>query len=132
MHRFLIVLALLMTAPLVSAQVYKWSDASGTIHYSQSPPNVGTKFKEVKPNVSADPTPATPSSVPKPVTTAVADTPENRANLCTTLKTSLTALQGTGAVVVEKDGKQTALDAAGRKEQTETAQAKIKQYCPPK
>jgi hypothetical protein len=131
MHRFLIVLALLMTAPLVSAQVYKWSDASGTVHYSQSPPTKGTQFKEMKPSGVVDPTPpAAPATVaPKPITTEVADTPANRANLCNTFKTSLTALQGTGAVVVEKDGKQTALDDAGRKQETESAEAKIKLYC---
>lgn len=134
MHRFLIVLALLMTAPLVTAQVYKWSDASGTIHYSQSPPNKGTQFKEMKPNGSVPATPpATASSIaPKPITTQVADTPENRANLCNTLKSSLTALQGTGAVVMQQDGKQTVLDAAARKQQTDTAEAKVKQYCQPK
>lgn len=134
MHRFLIVLALLMAAPLATAQVYKWSDASGTVHYSQSPPAKGTQFKQMKPDGDVDPTPpATAATIaPKPIDTEVADTPANRANLCNTLKTSLTALQGTGAVVIQKDGKQTVLDAAARKDETATAEAKIKQYCPPK
>ncbi len=44
MHRSLIAVALLLLAPLATAQVYKWTDASGTVHYSEAPPAQGTKY----------------------------------------------------------------------------------------
>lgn len=133
MQRFLVVLALAMTAPLASAQVYKWADASGTIHYSQSPPVKGTQFKQVKPGGVAPPivppAAAPAAAPPPPMATEVADTPENRVKLCATLKSSLAALQGTGAVVMQQDGKQTVLDPAQRKQQADAAQDKSQQYC---
>ncbi|MFA6228855.1 MAG: DUF4124 domain-containing protein [Rhodanobacter sp.] len=137
MHRSLIALALLLLAAQVNAQVYKWTDASGTTHYSEAPPAKGTKFDKVtttgtvepleKPAAKAANTEgATESSVAqKPV----ADTPENRSKLCESLKTNLTTLQGTAAVVMQQGGKTVALDDAQRKQQTDAAQAQYNQYC---
>ena len=49
MSRSLIVVALLLVAPLaVAQQIYKWTDAKGTVHYSQSAPPEGTRFQQVK------------------------------------------------------------------------------------
>ena len=41
-------LLLLLLAPVASAQVYKWVDDNGRVHYSETPP-AGTKPSEVKP-----------------------------------------------------------------------------------
>ena len=41
-------LLLLLLAPVASAQVYKWTDDKGRVHYSETPP-AGTKPGEVKP-----------------------------------------------------------------------------------
>ena len=62
----------------------------------------------------------------------VADTPENRAKLCVSLKSNLAALQGSGPVVMQQDGKPTALDDAQRKQQASSAQNQYNQYCPAK
>lgn len=136
MHRPMIAVALLLMAPLVSAQVYKWKDASGTVHYSQTPPpSSATKFKEVKPDTSVPPTPSASTAAPaapaaaKPSTTTVADTPENRSKLCTSLQTNLSALQSTAPVVMQQDGKQVALDDSARKQQASATQAQYQQYC---
>jgi hypothetical protein len=137
MHRSLIAVALLLLAPLANAQVYKWTDASGTVHYSESPPVEGTKFNKVKtngsveplvapaPTASGEPINATPAAPPAPV----ADTPENRHTLCESLKSNLAALQGSGPVVMQQDGKPTALNDSQRKEQAGSAQAQYQQYC---
>jgi Domain of unknown function (DUF4124) len=137
MHRSLIAVALLLLAPLAYAQVYKWTDANGTVHYSETPPVEGTKFNKVKTNGSVEPlaapmptangeqTSAAPAAPPAPV----ADTPENRHTLCESLKSNLAALQGSGPVVMQQDGKPAALDDSQRKEQTGTAQAQYQQYC---
>ena len=140
MHRLLIALALLLLAPLATAQVYKWTDAGGTVHYSEAPPAQGTKYSKVTTTGTVEPL-AKPahqantedssggSNEPTTAPKAVADTPENRKSLCESLKSNLAALQGSGPVVMEKDGKPSALDAAQRKQQADTAQAQYNQYC---
>ena len=90
MHRSLIAVALLLLAPLATAQVYKWTDASGTVHYSEAPPTQGTKFSKVTTTGTVQPLAApaaTAGSGGSSEPTAapaqpVADTPENRSKLC--------------------------------------------------
>jgi len=138
MSRSLIVVALLLVAPLaIAQQIYKWTDAKGTVHYSQSAPPEGTHYQKVKlaggvessdataPQPAADntPTPAAPPAVP------MADTPANRAKLCATLKSNLATLQGSGPVVMQQGGKPTILGDAQRKQQVATANAQYQQYC---
>ncbi|MEO8810824.1 MAG: DUF4124 domain-containing protein [Rhodanobacter sp.] len=140
MHRLLLAVALLLLAPLATAQVYKWTDASGTVHYSEAPPAQGTKYSKVNATGAVEPLskPAAkvsaedgssvgsaPTAAPKPL----ADTPENRKSLCDSLKANLATLQGSAPVVMQKDGKPSALDAAQRKQQVDTAQAQYNQYC---
>jgi hypothetical protein len=140
MHRSLIAVALLLLAPLATAQVYKWTDASGTVHYSEAPPAQGTNYREVKTTGSVAPLAAPaknnsegdgeghgePASAPA---SPVVDTPENRARLCASLKANLSALQGSGPVVMQQNGKTTALDADQRKQQSGAAQGQYEQYC---
>lgn len=138
MHRSLIAVALLLLAPLAAtAQVYKWTDASGTVHYSEAPPAQGTKFSKVTTTGTVQPL-AAPTATEgaggssEPTATPpqpVADTPENRGKMCTSLKANLAALQGSGPVVMQQDGKATALDAAQRKQQIDAAQGQYNQYC---
>lgn len=140
MHRFLIAVALLLLSPLATAQVYKWTDAQGTVHYSEAPPAQGTTYSKVtttgtvEPLSKSSPRPHTedssePRPEPKPAPTPVADTPANRKTLCASLQSNLATLQGSDPVVMEKDGKPNALDAAQRKQQIDTAQAQYNQYC---
>ena len=140
MHRLLIAVTLLLLAPLATAQVYKWTDTHGTVHYSEAPPAQGTKYSKVTTSGSVEPL-AKPvaravtedssavrtasSPAPKPL----ADTPANRKSLCDSLQSNLATLAGSGPVVMEKDGKPNALDAAQRKQQVDTAQAQYNQYC---
>ena len=139
MSRSLIVVALLLVTPLAAAQqIYKWTDAKGTVHYSQSAPPEGTRYQQVKlaggvesgdapaPQPATDSTPA-PTDTPAPV--PMTDTPDNRAKLCATLKSNLSTLQGSGPVVMQQDGKPVVLDASQRKQQVDTANAQYQQYC---
>lgn len=139
MPRLPILVALLLVTPLASSQdIYKWKDAQGTMHYSQAAPPQGTKYQKVQltgvveaPSEStqhtapADTSPATPHAT----AAQMADTPANRATLCTTLKSNLATLQGKGPVVMQKDGKPSVLDDIQRKQQIANAQAQYKQYC---
>jgi hypothetical protein len=137
MHRSLIVVALLLLAPLANAQVYKWTDASGTVHYSEAPPAKGTSYNKVtttgtvKPLVAPKPETAKNDAeiVAKPAAKEVADTPENRTKLCSSLQTNLSALQGSGPVVMQQGGKTMPLDADQRKQQLAAAKSQFDQYC---
>jgi hypothetical protein len=138
MHRSLIAVALLMMAPLAAAQVYKWTDASGTVHYSQAPPVKGTNYKTVHTTGTVEPRQAPAPAVadkgdaaaqPAPGNKPMADTPENRSKMCSSLKTNLAALQGSGPVVMQQGDKTTALDGDQRKQQLASAQSQYNQYC---
>ncbi|MBD8899317.1 DUF4124 domain-containing protein [Rhodanobacter sp. DHG33] len=142
MSRSLIAVALLLLAPLATAQqIYKWTDAQGTVHYSQSAPPQGTKYKQVTlaggvessdqaaPQPSDDSTPA-PTDAPTPPPAApMADTPANRAKMCATLKSNLATLQGSAPVVMQQNGKPSVLDASQRKQQVDSANTQYQQYC---
>jgi hypothetical protein len=138
MRRLPLALALLLIAPLACAQVFKWTDAHGTVHYSQTPPATGTKYSRVSVNGSVDPvTPAPredsdarpPVDRPAPAPQPMADTPDNRKKLCASLQANLDALKGSGPVVMQVNGKAQLVDAAQRKQQIDTAQTQYQRYC---
>jgi hypothetical protein len=137
MRRLPLAFVLLLLAPAAAAQVYKWTDSHGTVHYSETPPPQGTPFKRITLTGTVEsaprpaPSPATePAPQPQPeAQPAMADTPENRAKLCSSLKSNLDALRGKGPVVMEQQGKPVALDDQQRKQQTATAEKQYVQFC---
>lgn len=136
MRRLPLALVLLLLAPTVAAQVYKWTDAQGTVHYSETPPPKGTTYKSVTPTGSAQPVaPATeqgseaPPQADEADTAPVADTPENRAKLCSSLKANLDLLKGHSPVVMEQNGKTVALDDSQRGKQISQAEQQYQQFC---
>ncbi|HUA81305.1 MAG TPA: DUF4124 domain-containing protein [Dyella sp.] len=146
MRRPSIALVLLLVAPLACAQVYKWTDAHGTTHYSESPPPQGTKYSQVSVS-SGSAAPAASntdgnttasgannsdaqSNTPAPPAAPMADTPENRAKLCASLKASIATLQGSGPVVMQAPGgQQQLLNADQRKQQLTASQSQYGQFC---
>ncbi|GAB2565846.1 DUF4124 domain-containing protein [Dyella jejuensis] len=136
-----IALVLLLVAPLACAQVYKWTDAQGTTHYSEAPPPPGTKYSQV--TVSGDDQPAAASAGSSDASSpaaaqasgnasqpSVPDTPQNRAKLCASLKANVGALQGNGPVVMQgPGGQQQLLNADQRKQQLDASQSQFNQYC---
>jgi cytoskeletal protein RodZ len=143
MRRLSIVLVLLLVAPLATAQVYKWTDAQGTTHYSETPPPVGTKYHQVEVNTGSD-APSSSSSAASTSSSSdsssqssnsasqpMTDTPENRAKLCASLKTNIGTLQGGGPVVMQQGngGQQQLLNADQRKQQLDASQSQYQQYC---
>lgn len=144
MRRPLLAVALLLLAPLAMGQAYKWTDASGTVHYSDNPPPKGTQFKRITTSGSAQPLAEPAKAAPgegrgEPNASnesapakaqSVADTPENRKKLCTTLKGNLEILRDKKPVVVQEGNQSRVLDDAQRKQQQATAESQYKQYCP--
>ena len=129
---------LLLATGSAGAQAYKWTDASGTVHYSESAPPAGTKYSRVTLSGSVEPIAAPPAPAAEPGSETAAnneppkpmeDTPENRSKLCASLKSNLDTLKGSGPVVMEQAGQPKALNDAERKQQLDAAQAQYTQYC---
>ncbi len=139
MRRLLIAAALLLVAPLAAAQAYKWTDSSGTVHYSDAPPQ-GTQYRKVTTTGTVEPlaAPAPASEGPKETTrtsnntqpgASMADTPENRTKFCASLKGNLDALKSSGPVLMNEGGQQKVVGDDQRKQQQATAEAQYQQYC---
>lgn len=136
MCRPLLAAALLLLAPQVFAQAYKWTDSSGTVHYSETPPPTGTKYQRMTTTGSSEPLaqPAPADEKPSTAQTApapqpVADTPANRAKFCSSLKSNLDMLKGDGPLVIQQDGQQKLINDDQRKSQVNAVQAQYQQYC---
>jgi hypothetical protein len=129
--RLLLLVLLAAGVPASAAQVYTWTDANGTKHFSDSPPppSVGAQKIKVRGSLTsqedagapvvADATPkgpdapVTPSNPNKPLV----DSPENRAKQCQLARSNLGLLQTNYQVSAPQgeDGKAQVLDDAGRK-----------------
>lgn len=143
MQRLSLVMVLLLQAPLAFAQIYTWTDAGGTVHFSEAPPAPGVHYKQVTVNGGVMPVadmphaPADaktvddgdPASTPAAPAQPMTDTPANRAKLCATLTTNLATLRGSRPVVMKQGDKDVALADSQRKAQLDSAEAQYQQYC---
>lgn len=139
-------LALACVAGFASAQqIYKWKDANGVTHFSQTPPANGMHYTKMRltnePDVASNPpAPASgdandqgdahPAPQAAPANQTQADTPSNRAELCKQLSSNITLLQGKQPVVTGGSGKQAVMSDSAREQQLATARAQQVQYCP--
>lgn len=143
----LLLLVLLAAGVSASAsQVYAWTDANGTRHFSDSPPPASVNAQKIKvrgsltstedaaaPQVVADATPkapdapVTPSNPNKPLV----DSPENRAKQCQLARSNLALLQTNYQVSAPQgdDGKAQVLDENGRKQAIDRAADQVAFYC---
>lgn len=126
-------------------QIYKWKDANGVIHYSQTPPASSVHYTRMsltsQPEVaSGTPAPSNPESEGAPesdtATPSAAsggtlpDTPSNRAALCRQLSSNIALLQSKQPVVTSgNDGKQQVMSDDAREQQLAAARAQQGQYC---
>ena|SRR5690348_1353409 len=138
MRRLPLALVLLLLAPAVAAQVYKWTDSHGTVHYSETPPPQGTQYKRIDTNGMEQPASPAPAKAAAPAATTATpaadagqmpNTPENRAKLCSSLKANLDLLKGKEGVMLEEGGKSVPLDETQRSQQIALAEQQYQQYC---
>jgi len=136
MRRLPLAFVLLLLAPAVAAQVYKWTDAHGTVHYSETPPPQGMQYKRIDTHGMEQPASPAPvkasEAAAKPASAGSSEmpnTPENRARLCSSLKANLDLLKDKGAVVLEEGGKSVALDESQRSQQIALADQQYQQFC---
>ncbi|WP_250625135.1 DUF4124 domain-containing protein [Pinirhizobacter soli] len=127
--RRLLPLLLIVVATAASAQAYKWKDASGTVHYSDTPPPTGTDYKNVKTTGSTSP--LGPSAVPTPSSSAAKPSADaGNKSVCTDLQKNMALLSGTEPLSIDgPNGKQVALDDTHRRQELSLAQDQYKQNC---
>jgi hypothetical protein len=146
--RLLLLVLLAASLPASAAtQVYSWTDANGTKHFTDSPPppNVNAQKIKVRGSLTTeDQTPAAeapvvadaskpglpPASV-TPISRSLADSAENRDKQCQTAHKNFEILQGSYPVSGPPgtDGKAQVLDEASRKQATDRAAEQVKFYC---
>lgn len=147
--RLLLLVLLAAGATASAAQVYSWTDANGTKHFSDSPPPPSVNAQKIKvrgslttdqgtqPATEPAPTqePKPPEPAPPGAATASAkplvDSPENRAKQCQMAKSNLALLQSQFQVSTPPgdDGKTAVLDDAGRKQAVDRASDQVTFYC---
>ena len=129
-----------------AADVYRWVDANGVVHYTDSPPQGAAKAEVVHIPGAAAPPPAAAAPSQGEDTNAKADdseevgekklpgklassvqSPEKR---CADARANLEVLQGSGPVGVDMgNGKPKPLDNKARQQRVENAQTIIATYC---
>lgn len=135
MRRSLALAVLLATCPLAFGQAYKWKDAQGVTHYSDTPPPGKAKVEQVKISTNAAaPVPAatTPAPPPSAAPNGTADTPANRKALCDQVRKNLAVLTNEKTITMD-DGKggTKPVDDATRASEMQKARAQQTLYCQP-
>lgn len=147
MNRTLVLLALscfMIGAYAADQQVYKWTDASGVVHFSDAPPPKDAKDVQLM-RVSGSDRPrnvdSTPNSEPGSnpegggngtPAAAPADPKDANAKACATARNNLEILNSKMPVAVTgPDGKALPLDDKARAAQIAAANANIELYCKP-
>jgi hypothetical protein len=147
MNRTLVLLALscfMIGAYAADQQVYKWTDSSGVVHFSDAPPPKDAKDVQLM-RVSGSDRPrnvdSTPNSEPgsnpegenggTPAATP-ADPKDANAKACATARNNLEILNSKMPVsVTGPDGKAIPLDDKARAAQIAAANANVELYCKP-
>ncbi len=111
----------LMTPVLAADQVYKWTDESGTTHFSGSPPD-GAESEQVK----LDKPPSQPVAEQEPEASAATD----QAASCEQAKQNLSTLKTSTTVdIQEADGSKRTLSTAERASMMESEQKRVELFC---
>lgn len=126
----------LLTLPAIaSAQVYKWTDANGTTHFSQTPPPKGVKYKSIRTAVEADQpiagaTPKKDTSDDKSKDKATTPREAQLKRMCAQLESNINLLQSKEPVQrLGSDGKPVPMNTQVRAEQLKQQQMRYNAYC---
>ena len=136
----LVALMLALAVPAASAQVFKWVDENGRVHYGEKPPP-GAKANAVKPPAAGPGTPAAPLDVQsqerefrgrqikkREDEARQAQDAANRETLCRFAKERLSIAERAVLFRVEK-GERVFYTDAEQKAEIESRRAAVKQNC---
>ena len=144
MPRFALLFVMLLPLPAASAaDVYKWTDAAGIVHYSDAIPSPDLKAERMRVGGSVKPVAAAerekvasaPPADANPAATAVPVGSAQAASIaktrCDQARSSLEVLHGNGPVGLDTagKGKPVPLDDAERQAEVGRAQTLIATFC---
>lgn len=130
--------ALLCLAPsAMAANIYRWTDANGVVHYSQTPPPQApsTVVHPGVPSAMEAPPPAPVEPAAAPATTADAGlkaTPEQLQAACIAARERLAFLESRPPrriAVADADGKVSRMDETRWQQERDEAMDSIRSYC---
>ena len=132
---FLLIALVCAGAAASAADVYKWTDKDGIVHYSDQEPPAGIKSEKVHVASAAKPAAAAandadeaatpPSAAPPGVLATATQIAQKR---CEQARANLAVLRGNTAVGLD-DGSGKALDDKARADRVAREQSTIEQYC---
>jgi hypothetical protein len=135
-----LVLLLALASPVAWAQVYKWVDENGRVHYGEKPPP-GAKSSAVKPPIAAPGSSARSPDVQSQELdfrdrqmkrnadeARQAQDAANRAAICSNAKERLELAERAALFRMEK-GERVFLSDAEQKAETENRRAAVTRYC---
>ncbi|RAP58532.1 DUF4124 domain-containing protein [Oleiagrimonas sp. MCCC 1A03011] len=132
---------MLLALPLVaSAQVYKWTDANGTQHFSDAPPPQGVKYQNIKTRADADQPrtsghsdevrQAADSSASASSTSQGKGKNSQMQRFCAQLQSNITLLKSSQSLQrLDGNGKSVPVDDQQRAEQLKQQQQRYQAYC---
>lgn len=135
-------LVILMTGVAMAGQVYKWKDAEGRVHYSDTPPPAGGRITQLPMNASEQPvsavaTPKAPPITARNASAAEASAPATQAQsekdpkLCQQARARKSFLQ-TGQLMrtVNEKGEVEFMNPQKREAEIAEADKAIERFCP--
>jgi len=134
----LVAIGLLASAGSMAADpVYKWKDATGQSHYSQTPPQ-GQKYETITPAGDSTPSPSTPGTYTSQTTGAAPTAPAAphpnlamRLKNCETARSNVAALTNnpTASIDTKGTGQPAPVTPAVRAAELDRAKQQVSQYC---
>jgi hypothetical protein len=133
----LLILAAIASSSALAAEVYKWTDAAGVVHYSDTKPPDDAKAQLLTltstTTTESDAVAAEPEPEPeeKPADGALAGSPQRAELRCEQARSNLELLQSKYTVGLDTGagGQAQVLDDAQRQRQIASAQTLIATYC---
>lgn len=136
-----LLISLLLVLPAIAgAQVYKWKDAKGVVHYSDSPPPNGVKFKTLHIRAQSDQPPPSNDHGDKGNQADGNSGAQEAGNgngrsaqlkrFCAQLQSNITLLKSNQNLQrMDSKGKATPIDAKVRAQQLKQQQLRYNAYC---
>lgn len=127
--------AVAATSTLAAEKVYKWKDANGIVHFSDSPPPKGTEFNNVRivnqsAAITQQPATAPTGDAPTQTEKPIADDASNAAR-CRNAQNRVALLGSPSPVTIQRDGKIVEMTEADRAAELAIARTTVTSLCAP-
>ena len=120
--------AMLSFGALAGDKVYKWKDASGVTHFTDTPPPKGTQFDDLRLKGGTT-VAATPEEQKAEADAAVKPATEASKSRCEQARTRLALLEGQTDLTTMQDGKPVVMTKEARTAETTVAKTQVASYC---